>query len=108
MVDASKMVISAPRLDSHSLSHMFKNCTSLTKGPEVFGDVIGSQYVMDGFFYNCTSLQQIKIHYEGNFSGNLFDQWVYNVPSTGTFYYNGSDTTRGTSAIPSGWTVVQF
>ena len=47
--------------------------------------------------------------YTGNFADaptNAFDRWVDGVASTGTFYYNGSDTTTGTSAIPTGWTVL--
>ena len=36
-----------------------------------------------------------------------FSNWVDGVASTGTFYYNGSDTTTGVSAIPTGWTVVK-
>ena len=30
------------------------------------------------------------------------------VAATGTLYYNGSDTTTGVSAIPSGWNVQTF
>ena len=61
-------------------------------------------------FYGCNSLNSIKIAYTGNFSGSgvppyAFNEWVYNVSSTGTFYYDGSDTTTGNSAIPTGWEV---
>ena len=47
--------------------------------------------------------------YTGNFAdapSNAFNNWVDMVAYTGTFYYNGSDKTRGTSAIPEGWVVV--
>ena len=37
----------------------------------------------------------------------IFDMWVSGVALEGTFYYNGSDTTQGESAIPNGWTVVK-
>ena len=44
--------------------------------------------------------------YTGNFSTTDFNYWVSGVASSGTFYYNGSDTTHGVSAIPEGWTVL--
>ena len=60
-------------------------------------------------FYNCANLNTITLGYTGNFAGapsNAFLAWVYGVAASGTFYYNGSDTTTGTSAIPVGWTVL--
>ena len=64
-------------------------------------------------FYECSSLNEIRIAYTGNFSGtgvptNAFQKWVYGVAASGTLYYNGSDTTVGESAIPTGWTVQSF
>ena len=62
-------------------------------------------------FMNCSNLNTITLYYTGNFADaptDAFDGWVYNVGSNGTFYYNGSDTTTGVSAIPSGWTVTPF
>ena len=64
-------------------------------------------------FAGCLYLNSIKIAYTGNFSGtgvptDAFSNWVFNVAFTGTFYYNGSDTTRGASAIPTNWTVQSF
>ena len=63
-------------------------------------------------FYGCSSLNEIKIAYTGNFSGdgvpsNAFNYWVYQVASTVTFNYDGTDTTTGASAIPTGWTVLK-
>ena len=59
-------------------------------------------------FADCSNLNTIKLGYTGNFSTNYFSNWVSGVASTGTFYYNGSDTTTGESAIPEGWTVTPF
>ena len=59
-------------------------------------------------FWNSSSLNSIKIGYTGTFSeapNEAFSIWVTGVASTGTFYYDGSDTTTGNSAIPTGWTV---
>lgn len=109
VVDASKMVITAPTADSHSCSHMFRGSTTLKHGPDLRSTTLGSTYTYDGFFNGCTSLETIRIHYTGNFSpASVFDVWVNGVPASGTFYYNGTDTTRGTSAIPTGWTVQSF
>ena len=54
------------------------------------------------------ALSEIKIGYTGTFSNSYFGSWVSSVSSSGTFYYNGSDTARGSSAIPSGWNVQSF
>ena len=43
-----------------------------------------------------------------NYKAMYFNGWVKNVASSGILYYNGSDRTTGTSAIPSGWTVQPF
>lgn len=59
-------------------------------------------------FNGCSSLQEIKVDFTGNFNATYFRDWVSGVPNTGTFYYNGSDTTRGASAIPTGWTITTF
>lgn len=55
-------------------------------------------------------IKSVKIHYSGDFnrSDNAFKNWLKNVGTTGDFYYNGTDTTRGDSAIPVGWTVHTF
>ena len=59
-------------------------------------------------FDGCSSLNTIKIAYTGSFSTTYFNNWVNGVAASGTFYYNGSDTTTGVSAIPTGWTVQSF
>ena len=62
-------------------------------------------------FYGCSNLNTITLGYTGNFAdapSSAFNNWVNDVASTGTFYYNGSDTTHGESAIPEGWTVTPF
>lgn len=61
-------------------------------------------------FYDCSHLNEIRLAYTGNFSGtgvptDAFTNWVNGVSASGTFYYDGTDTTTGNSAIPTGWTV---
>ena len=85
---------------------MFSGCTSLTQSPELPANVAQNCYY--GMFQNCTSLNEIKIAYTNNFHVMYFRYWVDGVASSGTFYYNGSDTTRGISAIPENWTIQSF
>ena len=61
-------------------------------------------------FKGCSSLSSITTEYTGNFSGtgvptDAFSNWVLNVSPTGTFTWDGTDTTRGSSAIPANWTI---
>ena len=67
-------------------------------------------------FGNCSSLNQVKIHWTWDFEFNsgfgnqpYFTRWMDGVQTTsGTFYYNGTTTTRGASYIPSNWTITTF
>lgn len=89
--------------------NMFSSCRSLIAAPEIGATIIlDSQAPFKSMFENCTNLTSIKIHYTGNFSEINFSGWVNGVSNEGTFYYNGSDTTRGTSAIPEGWEIKTF
>ena len=86
---------------------MFENCTSLTTSPELIATTLAS-YCYSAMFRGCTSLNNIKLAYTGNFNADYFSNWVDGVSATGDFYYNGTDTTTGTSAIPTGWTIHTF
>ena len=87
--------------------NMFRNCTSLTAAPRLPATTLFPG-CYDSMFYGCTNLNSITLGYTGNFSTRYFSNWVSGVASTGTFYYNGTDTTTGASAIPTGWTVTPF
>ena len=100
----------APELPATTLAYgcyqnMFRNCTSLTTAPRLPATTLINECYR-GLFYGCTNLNSITLDYTGNFSTTYFNYWVSGVASTGTFYYNGSDTTTGVSAIPTGWTVL--
>ena len=97
----------ATTLADYCYGHMFNGCTSLTSSSELPATAL-AQNCYQQMFRGCTSLNEIKLEYIGNFSSNYFSDWVSGVSSTGNLYYNGSDTTVGTSAIPSGWNVVKF
>ena len=86
---------------------MFEGCTSLTTAPELPATTLASNCYYS-MFKGCTNLNTITLGYTGNFSTIYFNYWVNGVASSGTFYYNGADTTHGVSAIPEGWTVTPF
>lgn len=88
---------------------MFLGCTGLTKvvlPATTFTGQNGYAYMFSG----CTSLNDVSIAYTGNFSNgqDSFYYWMDGVPSGGVFHYDGSDTSTGISAIPSGWTVQPY
>ena len=89
---------------------MFQNCTSLTSAPTLPSTTLYNNcYQL--MFSGCSNLNSITLGYTGNFAdapNNAFSNWVSGVASTGTFYYNGSDTTTGNNAIPTGWTITPF
>ena len=104
-------LISAPALPSVNVpyacySHMFQGCTSLKYAKNIAASNFGSlatTYMFEG----CNNLEEIGIAYTGIFDGS-FTGWVDGVSPTGTLRYSGTDTTRGVSAIPEGWTVVPY
>ena len=106
----------APELPSTSLGAwaywgMFQGCTGIDK--VVLPATTLAEGVYNNMFNGCTNLSEITLGYKGNFSGSgvptdAFKNWVAGVSSTGTLYYDGTDTTTGTSAIPTGWTVAEI
>ena len=100
----------APIMSTGCYSNLFEGCTSLTKAPFLPATSRVANWCYQYMYSYCSSLNEISLAYTGMFNPGSapFQGWVDGVPATGTFYYNGSDTSRGTSAIPSGWTVVQF
>lgn len=89
---------------------MFSDCTSLTTAPALPATTLAN-YCYFNMFVTCSNLNTITLGYTGNFADaptKAFDGWVDGVAASGTFYYNGSDTTRGVNAIPTGWTVTPY
>lgn len=104
----------APKLPALNLAvecyrGMFYQCTSLKEAPELPATTLVTNCYLN-MFQGCKSLFWLKIQYIGNFADttNAFDGWLSGVPSYGIIYYNGSDTTTGTSAIPTGWQKATF
>ena len=86
---------------------MFSFCTGLTTAPDLPATNL-AQYCYTQMFSVCTSLTSIKLYYTGAFGDDNFGDWVNMISTTGTLYYNGSDTTKGVSACPTGWAVQTF
>jgi hypothetical protein len=111
----------ATRIDDHAYHGMFEGCISIKEAPNLPATELGAD-CYTRMFKGCTSLKRIKISYTGNFfyyssqlqtNFCLYTQnWVEDVPVSGPpygyFYYNGSDTTRGVSAIPQNWIIRTF
>lgn len=100
----------ATTLATYCYNGMFRECTSLTTAPELPATTLANSCYRN-MFRGCSSLNSITLGYTGNFADaptNAFDRWVDGVAASGTFYYNGSDTTRGPGAIPENWTVTPY
>ena len=112
MFQGCSSLTTAPALPATTLAQscyygMFQGCTALTSAPALPATTL-ADYCYIGMFFGCSNLNTIKLGYTGSFSTTYFNNWVNGVASEGTFYYNGSDTTTGESAIPTGWTVTPF
>ena len=109
--DASNLIFPDHPLTTECYRGTFWN-THLVKGPQLRATTL-AEACYSGMFNTNGYLTEVKLFYTGNLYGNSAftgsDPWMAGtVSSTGTLYYNGSDTTRGNDAIPYGWNVVQF
>ena len=96
----------AIKLTRSCYSNMFNGCSNLEGMPYLPAKEL-EDYSYSFMFYGCSKLENIKIGYSGNF-GIAFNQWVGNINTTGTLFYNGTDTRTGSSGIPSNWVVQSF
>jgi len=106
--DIMSMINYAP-LSEYCFYKLFSD-SEITTSPDLTATTLAN-FCYAEMFMNCSRLTSIKLYYTGNFSDGRFipfDGWVQYVSSTGTLYYNGSDTTVGIGAIPTGWTVQTF
>lgn len=99
----------ATTLEQYCYNRMFRNCISLVKAPTLPATTLVTACYKN-MFEGCSSLFSVKIAYTGNFADitDAFGVWLSGVPSYGIIYYNGSDTTTGASAIPTGWQKITF
>ncbi len=116
MFNQCKFLKSAPQLPSNECStycyyRMFKQCTSLIDTPKIPQASMGT-HCYEEMFYGCTSLQTITCLSTINSNFTWYTKnWVYGVPSGGTFYKNSQMTkweSNNNNGIPSGWTVQDY
>lgn len=87
---------------------MFYNCTSLENNYiELNATPTPSSYAYDRMFSN-TKIKNVQCLATGFNGTDTFYNWLYGVPSGGTFIKAAGVTwPSGDSGIPSGWTVVE-
>ena len=113
LVSIENLLLPATKLNRRSYFQMFTHNELITKAPflpnfTVLPDSAGGAKCLASMFSGCSSLKYLKTEYTGNFGSRDFENWLYNVSSTGDFYYNGSETNRGASYIPTNWTIHTF
>lgn len=95
----------ATSLKMNCYGYMFYNCTSLTTAPELPARTV-ARWAYNWMFRNCTSLKYVKCLATSFYDDECTEDWLYNVPSTGTFVKkSGVSWSSGSSGIPYGWTV---
>lgn len=109
----------APELPATTLantcySSMFRGCTNLTTATYIpFTNYSTFSECGYNMFYDCRSLNYIKVNFQTfAYSNNNFQNWVYNVASTGTFVlannsvnWDTEGVIYGNNGIPTNWTV---
>lgn len=111
MFKGCNSLVNAPVLPATTLAmtcyaFMFQGCTSLVNAPVLPATMLYSG-CYQSMFQGCTSLKYIKAMFTTTPSDSYTKNWLYNVPSTGTFVKNRAATWTniGTNAVPSGWTI---
>ena len=106
LVDASGLELPAMTLSSNCYRNMFANSKKIEKAPVLSAATLVS-YCYAGMFSGCTNINYIKCTattIPG--SATPTSGWLKDASTTGTFVKAASTTwSRGTSGIPSGWTV---
>lgn len=96
----------ATTLANWSYAYMFAHCTSLTTAPELPATTLTEgcyAYMFDG----CSNLNYVKCLATNIVASQCTSIWLNNVASDGIFVKDEymSSWTRGSSGIPTGWTV---
>ena len=115
LVTASEL--SATTMTTGCYVSMFNGCTSLITAPELPATTLVAR-CYESMFQGCTNLKSVKVKfktfsddYDMGGAGSPTLAWLNNVSPEGVFEcYSELGTnetiTRGTSACPEGWTVV--
>ena len=100
----------ATTLASSCYESMFSGCTSLVETPD--GWILKAQTTASSSCYamfgGCSKLQKMAVAYSGTITASHWRSFLYNVSSTGTFFYSKNQTKENIqSIVPKGWTLVQ-
>ncbi|MBQ0045274.1 MAG: hypothetical protein KBS35_00075, partial [Mycoplasma sp.] len=104
----SNSFLPATTLTDSCYAHMFDGQKRLMTAPWLPAKQLADD-CYNYMFYNCSLLDFIKIDYAGKFLDateypyTLY--WVDGISSNGTIIYNGTETDKGRSSIPTDWTV---
>ena len=115
MFNGCEALTTIPNLPATTLAvscydSMFYGCTSLVETPD--GWYLPAQTTesnsCSNMFCSCSKLQKMAVSYSGTITASHWEYWMFNVSSTGTFYYSKNQTKENIkSIVPSGWTLVQ-
>jgi hypothetical protein len=98
---------SSTHMPASACTNMFFNCRSLTTAPELPVRTLRT-YSYSGMFTGCAKLNSITCLATNISASNCLSNWVNGVAASGTFTKAaGVSWPRGTSGIPSKWTVVE-
>lgn len=94
--------------NSSTYGYMFNGCP-ITEAPELPAQTLVQRCYMSMFF-NCSSLNYIKMLATNISASNCLSNWVSGVAATGIFVknINATWTTTGASGVPTGWTVIYY
>lgn len=92
-------------LANNCYAWMFYECPNLISCILPATTLVSTCY--NKIFYNCPKLNYIKAMFTTTPSGSYTLEWVYGVPSSGTFVKNSSATwnVTGINGVPTGWTI---
>ena len=98
-------VLPATTLAKYCYAAMFNSCKILVNAPVLPATTLAER-CYEYMFGTCRNLKYIKMLATNTSASYCLNKWVENVPSTGTFIkHPNAKIPRGTSGIPSGWTV---
>ena len=103
--DASGLALPATTMAKFCYYGMFQGCTKLTTGPALPATTL-ADFCYAHMYEECRNLNHVICLATNKSASDCTTDWLYKVSSTGTFTKAaGATWSRGTSGIPSGWTV---
>ena len=100
------LTLGAENVPTSGYYGMFQGCTSLTKAPTLPAESL-TQSCYVNMFNGCTNLAEVRVYAHKGQNNGSTNNWLYNVRSTGNFYYKVPRVigfwSDGPSGIPEGW-----